>query len=129
MLQRIVTAITLISLCLLSIMLATTTPGSVGPFGLLVIFVSAYLTCLGLISFFLFGISRLIGYVIAIAKMRVPRYQVLGFKRAYSFSTVIAAAPVMLVALQSVGSVGIYEIGLVAIFVVVGCIYVSKRLS
>lgn len=52
MLQRIIALITIASLCLLALMLALSTPASVGPFGLLVIFISAYLTFLGLISFF-----------------------------------------------------------------------------
>ncbi|HRQ86986.1 MAG TPA: hypothetical protein PLY16_02640 [Candidatus Saccharibacteria bacterium] len=128
MLERIVTITTLISLCLLSILLVTTTPGSVGPFGLLVIFISAYLACIGLISFFLFGFSRAIGYMLAIMKVRAARFQPLPYKRAYYFSTVLAAAPVMLIGLQSVGSVGIYEVILVTLFTLVGCIYIAKRL-
>ena len=49
------------------------------------------------------------------------------FRRAYYFSTVLAAAPVMLVGLQSVTSVGIYEVLLVALFEVVACIYIGRR--
>lgn len=66
--------------------------------------------------------------MMTILKVRAPRFQPLTYKRAYYFSTVIAAAPVMLIGLQSVGSIGIYEILLVALFTVVGCIYISKRL-
>ncbi len=49
------------------------------------------------------------------------------FHRAYYFSTVLAAAPVMLIGLQSVQSVGIYEVILVVLFEVVACIYISRR--
>ena len=49
------------------------------------------------------------------------------FRRAYYFSTVLAAAPVMLVGLQSVTTVGVYEVLLVAVFEVVACIYISRR--
>jgi hypothetical protein len=127
MLQRVIAIITLVSLCLLSLMLMTTTPASAGPFGLLLIFISAYLTSLGLISFFLYGISRVIVYASAGFMLRRP-LRPMSFRRAYYFSTILAAAPVMLVGLQSVGSVGIYELILVVIFVVIGCLYITKRI-
>ncbi|MGV9001998.1 MAG: hypothetical protein ACOH18_03530 [Candidatus Saccharimonadaceae bacterium] len=50
------------------------------------------------------------------------------FKRAYYYSTVLAAAPVMLIGLQSVRSIGVYESILVILFEVVACVYVSKRI-
>lgn len=128
MLQRIIAFITGGSLIALSLMLILTTPATAGPFGLLVIFISAYLTFLGLISFFLYGLSRVIVYATAGFTMRRP-LQPLSFRRSYYFSTILAAAPVMLMGLQSVGSVGIYEFILVIIFVVVGCVYVAKRIN
>lgn len=108
-------------------MLTFTSPATAGPFGLLVIFISAYLTLMGLISFFLFGMNRLFIMVSSGMTLRRP-LQPLLFRRAYYFSTVLAAAPVMLIGLQSVQSVGIYEILLVVIFEVVACLYVSKRM-
>lgn len=127
MLQHIIALITIASLCLLGALLSTTTPASAGPFGLLVIFISAYLACLGLISFFLYGISRVMVYASAGFTVRRP-FRVLPFRRAYYFSTVLAAAPVLLIGLQSVGGVGFYEFLLVIIFVGIGCLYVAKRM-
>lgn len=127
MLQRVITLTTIVSLCLLGLMLASTTPATAGPFGLLVIFISAYLACLGLISFFLYGISRVIGHVVRGMGARRPPVT-MSFRRAYYFSTVLAAAPVMLIGLQSVGSIGIYEVALVLIFEIIGCLYISKRI-
>jgi len=127
MLPRVIAIITVVSLCLLTLMLMTTTPASVGPFGLLLIFISAYLTSLGLISFFLYGISRVFVYASAGFTMRRP-LQAMSFRKAYYYSTVLAAAPVMLIGLQSVGSVGIYEFLLVVIFEVIGCLYITKRI-
>lgn len=124
MLRKVIFAITLVSLCLLGIMLATTTPATAGPFGLLLIFVTAYLSCLGLISFFLYGISRVIGYILPGRSSTV-----ISFKKAYYYSTVLAAVPVMLLGLQSVGAVGIYELALLAVFVIIGIIYITKRFS
>jgi len=127
MLPRIIATLSLASLCALSAMLTFTTPASAGPFGLLVIFISAYLTFIGLISFFLFGISRLIASLSAGITVRKP-IAAMTFRRAYYFSTVLAAAPVMLIALQSVRTIDVYELLLVIIFEVVACVYVSRRI-
>ena len=126
MLTRIIATVSLASLCLLSFILTTTSPATTGPFGLLLIFISAYLTFMGLISFFLFGINRLIVRLSKGFTIRKPLTK-LEFKRAYYYSTVLAAAPVMLIGLQSVYSVGIYEIILITIFEVIACLYVNKR--
>ncbi len=127
MLPRIIATISLASLCVLSLMLTFTSPASAGPFGLLVIFITAYLTFVGMISFFLFGINRLIVMVSVGMTVRKPLRK-MEFRRAYYFSTVLAAAPVMLIGLQSVQSIGIYEVLLVVIFEVVACLYVSRRM-
>ncbi len=108
-------------------MLTLTAPSIIGPFGLLVLFITAYLTFVGLISFFLFGMNRLILMVGANMSVRKP-IKPMQYRRAYYFSTVLAAAPVMLVGLQSVQTVGIYEVLLVALFEVVACIYISRRM-
>lgn len=127
MLPRILATISLASLCVLSLMLTFSSPASAGPFGLLVIFISAYLTFVGLISFFLFGMSRLIILLTSGMTLRKP-LRTMEFKRAYYYSTVLAAAPVMLIGLQSVRSIGVYEVVLVLLFEVVACLYVSKRM-
>ena len=128
MIQRIIATISLASLCLLSAMLTFTTPASAGPLGLLVIFISAYLAFIGLVSFFLFGISKLISSISANMTVAKPIQQ-MNFKRAYYFSTVLAAAPVMLIAMQSVRSIDVYQLGLVIVFEVVACLYVSRRIK
>lgn len=128
MLPKVLATLSLASLCVLSAMLTFTTPASAGPFGLLVIFISAYLTFVGLISFFLYGISRLLVSMTAGMTVRKP-LQAMSFRRAYYFSTVLAAAPVMLIALQSVRSIDFYELLLVVAFEVVACLYVSRRIQ
>lgn len=126
MLQRIVATISLASFVVLSFMLTSTSPATAGPFGLLVIFISAYLTFVGLISFFLFGMNRFLRMVLANASLPRPVAK-LPFKRAYYFSSVLAAAPVMLIGLQSVQAIGFYEVGLVVLFEIVACIYVGRQ--
>lgn len=128
MLPRAIATISLASLCVLAMVLTFTSPSTTGPFGLLLLFISAYLSFVGLISFFLFGINRLIVMVSAGMTLRKPIRR-MEFRRAYYFSTVLAAAPVMLIGLQSVQSVGIYEFILVIVFEIVACLYVSRRLK
>lgn len=91
------------------------------------LFITAYLTFVGVVSFFLFGMNRLIIMVGANMSVRKP-LRPMEFRRAYYFSTVLAAAPVMLIGLQSVQSVGVYEIALVALFEIVACVYISRRM-
>jgi len=126
MLPRIVATLSLASLCVLTLVLTFTSPVEAGPFGLLVLFISAYLTFLGLISFFLFGINRLIVMFTAGLAVRKP-LKPMSFRRSYYFSTVLAAGPVMLIGLQSVKSISIYEFLLVVLFEIVACVYVSRR--
>jgi len=127
MLPRIIATLSLASLCVLSALLTFTTPASAGPFGLLVIFICAYLTFIGLISFFLFGMSKLITSLSSGMAVRKPMVA-MTFRRAYYFSTVLAAAPVMIIGLQSVRPINIYELLLVIAFEVVACLYVSRRI-
>lgn len=128
MLSRVVAIVSIVSFCVLSAVLIFTSPVAAGPFGLLILFVAAYLTFVGLISFFLFGVSRLIIMVASGMTVRKP-LQPMSFRRAYYYSSVLAAAPVMLIGLASVRSVGFYEFILVILFEVVACIYVSRRMA
>jgi len=127
MLPRIIATISLASLCVLSFVLTFVPPAEAGPFGLLVIFITAYLTFVGAISFFIFGMSRFIVMVSLNMTLSRPLTKI-EFKRAYYYSTVLAAAPVMLIGLQSVQSVGVYEVLLVVMFEVIACLYINKRL-
>jgi hypothetical protein len=126
MLEKIILITTVVNLCLLTVLLNITTPATAGPFGILVIFVFAYLSSLGVVTYLIYGISRIVAYLSTAFMARRP-FVVLTFKRSYYYSTVIAAVPVLLIGLQSVGAVGVYEFSLVLIFVIIGCLYVSKR--
>lgn len=126
MLRRTLITITIVSICLLLILLMTTTPATAGPFGLLVIFISSYLASLGIVTFFLYGASRIFASFFAGFSVKKP-LRALSLQKSYYYGTVLATAPVMLIGLQSVGAVGFYEVGLVLLFIVIGCLYVSRR--
>jgi hypothetical protein len=126
MLRAIILITSLISVCLLTFLLVTTTPLTVGPFGILIVFISAYLLLAGLVTFFISGVSRIFARLSRIFVFRKP-IESLTLKQSYYYSTIIAAAPIMLIGLQSVGAISIYEYLLIILFTIIGCIYVSKR--
>jgi hypothetical protein len=127
MLKRIVAIMTIASLCLLLLLLNITVPTSVGPFGILAVFVFAYTSSLGVVAYLLFGISGIISRLSATFTVKRP-LRALSFRDAYYYSTIVAIAPVMLVGLQSVNTIGIYEFGLVGLFELIGCLYITKRI-
>jgi len=127
MLRNTLIIISTLAIVVLLILLNFTTPESTGPFGLLVIFITAYLACLGIISFILFGGSMLYVYIVkSLGLRRIPEPWTL--RRSYYYSTVLALAPVLLISLQSVGSAGIYGNILVVLFEVIGLVYISRRM-
>ncbi len=127
MLKKFVIIITLLGPCLLAILLNITTPATAGPFGILAIFVFAYLSSLGLTTIILFGVSRGLAKLSHIFMARKPITPIT-LKMSYNYSTVIAFAPIMLIGFQSVGDITIYELLLLILFLVIGCIYVAKRI-
>ena len=127
MLKIILPIIAAISLCFLAIFLNITTPVAVGPFGILLVFVFIYLSSFSLVTFFIFGMSRVLSHIFAIVITKKP-FLPLNLKKSCLYSSIISTAPVMLVALRSVGVVGLYEYLLVVTFVTIGCVYISKRI-
>ncbi|MEI6851048.1 MAG: hypothetical protein WCK26_03720 [Candidatus Saccharibacteria bacterium] len=128
MLKIIISLVTVVSLGLLVMLLNITTPVTAGPFGILAIFICSYLSLIGIVTFFIYGISKIIAHLSVALVSRKP-FEALSFKRSYYFSTVIAAAPIMLIGIQSVGNVGLYEYLLMLVFIIIGCLYVSKKIS
>jgi hypothetical protein len=102
-------------------------PATAGPFGVLAIFVFAYLSSLGVMTFLLFGISGLISYLSKEFVFRRP-IERLSFKNSFFYSSIIAASPIMLIGLRSVGETTIYSYSLVVLFTLIGCLYISKRI-
>lgn len=110
----------------LTIILNTTTPANAGAFGILAVFVFAYIFVLSVLTFLIYGLSRIIVFVMAMFVVRKPT-QTVSLRRAYYYSTVLAIVPVIIVSMQSVGGIGPYELGLIGLFVVIGFVYVTKR--
>ncbi len=111
---------------MLIVLLFTTNPADSGPLGILGFFVFLYLTALGVLTF-LFRFLSAAAYRFTPKKQGIQRFEVMTFRRAYYYSSVIALVPIMFIAIQTVGEVGIYQVLLIFFFAVIAWIYVSNR--
>lgn len=127
MLGRILLTGTTVATIGLVLLLNLTTPMQAGPSGILFVFILAYIIALGGMTFTIHGVSRLVVKLTTHTITRRP-FQVIDMKHSYYYASLIALAPVMLIGIQSVGGVGLYETLLVGVFVFVGCVYVSRRI-
>lgn len=128
MLSRAVVISVAIAIVALAIILHVTQPSSVGPLGILVVFILMYVSVLGVLTFLLYTVSRIISKVSASFTVKKP-VRPLSLSRSYYFSSVVALAPVMLIGMQSVAKVEVYDVLLIVLFMVIACVYILKRTS
>ncbi|OYW42114.1 hypothetical protein B7Z28_01770 [Candidatus Saccharibacteria bacterium 32-45-3] len=126
MLARALSAGMIIGTITIVLLTTLSTPTTVGPVGILALFAAGYVTLIGLMTFLLHAISRAVVYMFRSVSFRRPLLP-LRLQKAYYFSTVLALAPIMLIGMQSVGEIGLYEFSLVALFVIIGIIYISRK--
>jgi hypothetical protein len=126
MLGKLLFAGGVISVILLFILGYTTTPSTIGPLGILIVFILIYIVILCILSFLLFGSSLFLQKILNLLGRKKP-FSRLSLLRSYYFSSVIALAPVMLLAIQSVGDLSFYDVLLATFFVLISCVYVAKR--
>lgn len=128
MFKRILLVSTILSGVLLIYILFFTTPTQVGVVGILSFFILTYLFLLGLFTGFIYLISYVFSLIAKNKVLTRPTEQI-GLKKAYYYGTMIALAPVLLLAMQSFGNISFFELGLVILFASMGCFLVSKRQS
>jgi hypothetical protein len=126
MLKKIIGVVGVLACIVLFLFINGTKPATVGPLGILVVFLCLYLILFTGLTFFIWGSYKLIVKVLSPLTIRRPM-EPLSFQRSYYFSSILALGPVMLIGMQSVGKIGIYEVGLVLLFMVIGCVYIAKR--
>ena len=126
MLGRVLTISVTVALVALTVLLQTTTPATIGPLGILVIFVLMYVSAVGMLTFLLWIINRVVARAFSYASVGRPM-QPLSLRKAYYFASVMGLAPVMFIGMQSVGEVGFYELVLIILFVGISCMYIAKR--
>lgn len=123
MLGKVLASLSLVAFVLLSAILQSTSPSTIHPIGILFVFVLMYLLALGVLTFFVFGLSKLMVVLLYNGSKHAP----LTLQQAYYYGSAIALAPVILLGMRSIGQTGVYEILLVILFEIIACFYISKR--
>lgn len=123
---RIAVGIGSISLVIAGLMLTMTRPGEVGPFGVLAFFILLYLSAGSIIYMLLTGIIYVLMRVLPPGSLRLWLENV-SHTKVYYYTTVLALAPVVLLGMASVGSIGGLDIVLVVLFEILACFYISRR--
>lgn len=126
MLGRLIAISSFVAALLLILLLGNTTPTTVGPLGLLAVFFLLYVVLIGVFTAALWASSRIIARISKIVTVRRP-LGAITFRRSYYLSSVLALGPVMMLAMKSIGSLGMYEILLVSIFLLAAIFYVIRR--
>ena len=98
-----------------------TTPATIHPIGLLVFFLCLYAVFLGTLTYVIY-----FGHIF-VRRIRQRRLDSLSLWRSYQFASVIALAPVMLIAMRTVGSVTTLDVVFIGLFVAVAVFYIVKR--
>ncbi len=125
MFGRSITVVTLFAAILLLILIQTTNPNESGPVGIFAVFFLLYVVFLGA-STWLIRIGSEISAYIRTSLSKKP-HSVLSITRSYYIGSVVALAPVMLIGMQSVSTLGFYEVFLVILFEIIGSFYILKR--
>lgn len=124
MLGKVIAIATLIAFVFLSAILQTTSPSTSHPVVILVVFSLMYVLALGVLTFLILAINRVIHYF---APEHHKRSVYLSSENSYYYASALALAPVLFFGMQSVGYAGVYELILVILFEVIACFYIYRR--
>lgn len=107
------------------IILFAVSPAQVGPLGILALFACGYVATacflyVGLLVLRRWG-QRFLPMKYRLALEATPRVKV------YYYASVIALLPIIQIGMQSIGDVGIMEMGLVFLFELLALFYIHKR--
>lgn len=123
MLGKVLALSALGAFVVLSALMQSTSPSTIHPVGILVVFILIYVLVLGVLTFFIYGI----GSVLHAWHARRHATQRFSLGRAYYFASVLALAPVMIIGARSVGRTGAVDIILVLLFEILACFYIARR--
>ena len=126
MLGKTLTLVTLAAAIVLLFILQTTNPSTAGPAGILAVFFLLYIVFFGCLVRCIHALSWVASRVSRSTRLRRP-IKTISLQHSAYLSSIVAMAPIMLIAMSSVGKLGFYETVLVIVFVVLGVFYVEKR--
>ena len=118
---------TSISIVIFSLILFNTDPSKIGPLGILTVFVLLYIITLSLFSYLIFFASNILSRVRV--QFGLNGVEDWTFMKCYLFGSIVAIGPIVILGISSLGSISIYEIILVVLFLVISCFFVSKKVN
>ena len=128
MLQVFGYLIPLFALAALVLVLTLTDPISVGPGGILVVFLLVYIFWAGLFFTVLhLGLGLLSRFIIQHRRSVTARSLQVSVRKAYYIASALAFAPVLFLAMNSLGQLQVRDIGLVLVFMLLIIFYIIKR--
>lgn len=107
--------LSLVSVIVILAMINLTTPTGVGPLGVLVFFTMVYIAIYGVINLL----------VVAFMKASGRKNEE---KKCRFYAAMISFGPIMLLLIQSFGSLNVVTLLMVLVFVLLGCFVINKRL-
>ena len=122
MLEKVLAISALCSFVLLSAIVQSAVPSSMHPLGILMVFFLIYVLVLSVLTFFIYSVFI---FILRLRHRSADKRVVL--RRSYVYSLILAMAPVMMIAISSIGRFGAYEASLIIVFELVACFYVSKH--
>lgn len=123
MLGKVLALSTLAAFVLLSALLQSTSPSTIHPVGILIVFILLYVLALGVLTFCLYGGAKLTEGLYS----QQAKVEKMTLQRAYYYASVLALAPVMLLGVRSIGRTGPYDVTLIMAFEFIACFYIAKR--
>lgn len=125
--QRLVYIVPVACIVALFWLFQTTDPISIGPAGILLVFILLYVffaSCLFIILHVGLG---MIGKVVLRHKTIEHRKWSLGVRKSYYVASILAFAPVCLLAVQSIGQLELRDVALVVALTAIAIFYTLKR--
>lgn len=126
-LRFMIYAAPLLCIALLFLLFNISNPVDIGPGGILLVFILIYLLCVSLVFIMLhFGISLASRFVASRSSIAQRQWRI-GVRKAYYVASALAFAPVILLAMQSVGQLQLRDILLVSFLEALAIFYIVKR--
>jgi 4-hydroxybenzoate polyprenyltransferase len=128
MLAKVITLGTLIAATLLATIFTSVSLSSSSVGIILAVFFLLYVVLVGAMAWGGYVLNRLVVRFSQGITLRKPAQRI-SLQHAYYLSSVLALGPIILLGMNTVAKVGIYDIILVLLFVSIGLFYVQKRVN
>lgn len=128
MFAKLLIIVGIVSALALSYILVTVSPVEAGATGVLAVFLLSYIVSVIVLTFLFYLVQKIVLKFLYSDRTGSVTGQV-SLRKSYYYGSILALGPVILVSLRSVGKAGSGELVLVAILMIIGCLYISRQTS